>query len=532
MKSAVMSILLSGLLAAAGQNVKVKVRAALYDRDLNLKPVPHLTIKLVPAGSEAQPITIQTNFDGIAEAELPSGKYRVVTDSPIELFDKAYRWELDADLSRPDNTLELSNDNAKATPLAAGRDAHVDELAYHFKRVKDAVVTVWTEQASFDGFVVDPAGLVLTVQGPLEGAAWMAVQLDDRRRLPAVLAASDKQHDVAVIRINPSAVGQITSVQLSTDPDALVEGERVFTIENPGKEKDKKLVTGVLSKADLQELVSDVKTSDVGGPLFNSSGSAVGLIQRSGENFRIRPIALATETLAEAKQQLASSPAPPSRLLPSIPTDQFPAESLSDLGRNRWEKDVYSLKLGDFDIEFVTPVARYETDSERYEQQMRAYNRSKGRMSPPAQPEHKYDAVLLIYALPKTKMPFWENMAQSMGTYNRGPTILRYKTGFLRMQLLCGEKEIEPILPGRGVVGGGESPYVVVPEESSAGRYLYANDAVSPQCGKVTLQVFSTKDPEHPVAKDLDEKVVTRLWQDFEPYRKLQAPPSSVAAPQ
>jgi len=60
---------------------------------------------------------------------------------------------------------------------------------------------------------------------------------------------------------------------------------------------------------------------------------------------------------------------------------------------------------------------------------------------------------------------------------------------------------------------------------------VYPHDAVSPQCGKVTLQIFSTKDPEHPLEKVLDQSLVTRVWQDFEPYRKIQAQPAGAAPP-
>src|SRR5215475_1666739 len=172
MRRIVLGILLVGFVATmcSAQNVKLRVRAALYDRDLNLKPVPRLVVKLVPATPGIQALTVQTNLEGVAETEIQVGNYHVVTDSPVELFDKSYRWEFDVTFSRPENTLELSNDNAKATPLAGARDARVDELVYHYKRVKNAVVRIQTEVVTIDGLIVDSAGLVLTAQHPLEQA--------------------------------------------------------------------------------------------------------------------------------------------------------------------------------------------------------------------------------------------------------------------------------------------------------------------------------------------------------------------------
>src|SRR5271157_4512873 len=44
--------------------VKIKIRAALFDRDLNLKPVPRLIINLTPKVS-GPPQTTQTSLDGV-----------------------------------------------------------------------------------------------------------------------------------------------------------------------------------------------------------------------------------------------------------------------------------------------------------------------------------------------------------------------------------------------------------------------------------------------------------------------------------
>jgi hypothetical protein len=151
--------------------------------------------------------------------------------------------------------------------------------------------------------MVDPAGLVLTVQRPLEQATWLAVQVDDHRRLPAVIAASDKEHDIAVLRINPTASGEIAAAQLSTDPGALIEGERVFTVENPDWQKNRKLITGVISKADAEEIVSDVKIL-YGSALFNSSGNVVGVGQMVEKRTRIQPIAAASGA-AKTRQRAA-----------------------------------------------------------------------------------------------------------------------------------------------------------------------------------------------------------------------------------
>lgn len=509
---------------ATAQNVKVKVRAALYDRDLNLKPVPRLTIKLVPTAPGAQPITLQTSLEGIAEIELPSGSYRVQTEKPVELFDKTYHWDFEASLTRPENSLELSNDNAKTASLAGNRNARVDELAYQYKQVKGSVVTVQTEYTAYDGFILDKSGLILTVARPLEQVTWLAVLIDDQHKLPAVVVATDKVHDLAVLRISPTAETPVISPELSTDPGALIEGERVFLVNNPGRDKERKLQTGVISRADATEIVSDVAIHDAGSPLFNSSGSVVGLTQVSNEKYRLQPIANAKGVIDEAKEKLASTSAPAARLLPTAPSELFPEDQLRAPGRGHWEKDVYSFKTDDFYVEFLTPISRYEISAENYQEELKEYGKHPKGKTAPSEPERKYDAVLMIAVMPKTKAPFWENMGRMN---NR--TIVRYKNGFSKMRLLCGDKEAEPIWPGHVTEGSKQWTYVVLPEESSGGRYIYPFDAISPDCGKVTVQLFSTKAPDRAIEKVLDPSQVQRLWQDFEAFRQLQTKPKQAA---
>lgn len=508
----------------SSDTVHTKVRAAVFDRDLNVKPVPRLVVKFVAMEAPStSPIVVQTNLDGIAEVELPAGKYRVLTDKAIEVLDKAYTWDFETNVDLIHATVELSNDNARIAPLAGGRDARVDELVGQYKRVKDVLVTVWTEHGAADGLVVDASGLVVTVERPLLGSNWLAVQLDDHRKLPATVIASDKQHDVAVLRFNPTAAGQIPAAQLSTDPGALLEGERVFSIENPGKDSDKKMITGVLSKADANQLVTDVKPPYASAVLFNSSGNAVGLAQLSGRDVKFSPIAIVSSTIKEAREKMTATGAPASKLLPTMPTDQYPIESLRAPGRGTWEKDVYSFKAGDFTIELVTPVAQYESDTERYGRALKEYNKHKSRSEPPAEPDHKYRPMLLVAAEPETKTSWGKSFLVSAATNGGGPAIRHYKTGFLKMRLLCGDKEVEPIWPARFVSGDdSRNRSVYVEDEAYNGRYMYPHSAISPQCGKVTLQLFSTKDPDHPSEKVLDERIVSRIWQDFEAYRRLQ----------
>ncbi len=507
--------------------VKIKIRAALFDRDLNLKPVPRLLITLKPTTAGA-PVTAQTTLDGVAEVELPAGAYQLTTDKPAELFGRQYLWDLEVRVTKPDQVIELSNDNAKVTDSAAARGAHVDELAEQFKRVRGSVAMVYTEDAAGDGFLIDLSGLVFTSHFIIEGHKWIAVQFDGGRRVSAEVLMDDEANNVAILRISMDPFKDIFVPPLSLDPGALIEGERVFTIDNSLK-RGKVLSTGVVSKADAKEIVSDVKFTDVASPLFNSSGIFVGYSRVLNKEMHIIPLAVVREDLARAREKLVAASAPaPSRLLPVPPPGDFPVEALLSRHETRFEKEIYAFKLGDFDVDLMTPVADYQYSQERYAEAVNQRMKQKGGAATKVQePEHKYESILRIWAHPQMKLAFWKSWGDNMASNNQAPSTFRPKSSFSRLRLLCGDKEMEPILPGRFAVGTGSNRLVRVDENAFYGAYTYTPDAVSPSCGKVTLEVYSTSQPDKPLVKVLDSTQVNRIWQDFEPYRKLQASSSS-----
>jgi hypothetical protein len=482
------------------EQVTVKIRAALYDRDLNVKPVPHLAVKLTSIDSPSTPpVILKTSLDGLAEDQLPAGKYRVVTEKPVELFDKSHTWDFEVTLTKPVNTIELSNDNARITPLSGAWDARVDELAIQFKRLKGGEVSVWTDRGILQGLIVDKSGLVLTEEKGLEQTAWFSVQIDEQHRVAATMVTSNKDQDLAVLRINPADLTDLVVPQLSTDPGALVEGERVFSVVTSAKEKQ--LVTGVVSKVDATSIVSDVKAA-MGAPLFSSTGSVVGimLLAEDLKSFRTVPIASAA-TIIETARKNTSAAVPAPQLLPMVPTDFFPTESLRSSGRDHLEKEIYNFKTELFEVELLTPVARYEKEKERYAALLKERSRGKGQ-APVAEPEYKYEPVLLISAISQIK--------KGWGSFH-------FKGGFAKMRLMCGDKEVNPIWPARKtqkITGVGTTFH---------GWYWYQADAVSPKCGNITMQFYTLDDPDKPTIKVLDPAIVARIWQDFEPYRASKA---------
>jgi hypothetical protein len=98
---------------------------------------------------------------------------------------------------------------------------------------------------------------------------------------------------------------------------------------------------------------------------------------------------------------------------------------------------------------------------------------------------------------------------------------MKFKTDFLRMELFCGSKLIAPILPGKiAHVIDVRNPFVRATDATYEGLYTYPVDAFSPDCGGVTLKVYSEKQPKEATVKVLDQKTVARVWGDFEGWRQ------------
>lgn len=533
---------------AQAPSVKVKIRAAVYDHDLNLKPVPHLELTFRSLdkdrdkdkdGEKAEPTVLQTTLDGTAEVELAPGLYRVFTSKPVEFQGKSYLWDLQVQLKPPEHVLELSNDNATATDLSGGRGAQVDALAVHFRELKSSVVTVWAQDGHGTGFLVDPAGLIVTNQHVVAGVTYLAAQFDDQRKLTAEVLAEDKQKDVAVLRVNLAGVAGVVVAPIAQGSGALLEGERVFTIGNP-LDEEKVLTTGVVSKVEKDLIISDISISpgNSGGALFNSSGAVVGITAyRTGRSAGaglsgIIPIAEAADVLAAARTKAASTAPPSPRLLPVPPPLKYPADALRAVGNKPWARDTYYFKLGDFGVEIITPVTRYELAMERASHAEKERQKRAKKSGAPADEEHqptdyeaKYDSVVSVNISPMLKQDFWKSMA------SQGQVVMRFKSDFLKMRLLCGSDEIEPIIPGRYPLAinmqGGR---VRVDDASYEGSYTYPPTAISPTCKQVSVEVYLSKEPDKPLVKVLDPNTVNQVWSDFDAFRKAleagaKAPP-------
>jgi len=530
------SLLFSPGVGAAPQTapVNVKVRVLLVDKDLNQKPVPFYLIYFRNLGTADAPTALKTDLDGKAERQLPPGHYSISSPKPVELGGKRYSWNLEIQITGAEQRIDLTNDNAKtedlpSTASATGENksssgAAGGELTALFDRLKNSVVAIHSESGKGSGFLVDSTGLVVTNNHVVDSSSYLAVQFDDKRKVPARLVTSNADKDLAVIRFDPAAFPEGVVAPLLSNEAALhlAVGQRVFTIGNPlGREKA--LTTGVVSKIERDSINSDININpgNSGGPLFTLDGQVAGITTSVLRNLAsIVPVELVRPLVEQARKDIVSQAPPAPVLLPVEPTDYFPPDALRELlKQEKLDTKPYFFDAGEFQVGLITPPMNYFL---RHEQEMAAARKAAKRSGgdaatakPPSsalEDAQDYRPVLLVRVRPKFRAFFK----------------VRFKNGFVRMRLLCGGKELTPILPGRSEFDLYDQRERKV-DTAFQGIYEYQADAVTPACGNVVLEIYSEKDPNTPESKPIDAATVERVWIDFDAFR--QAHPASSPAP-
>lgn len=544
------------------QPSRVNVRAVLVDKDLNQKPVPHLALQLVPeAGDPGSPSEAKTDFDGKAEFQVRPGKCRLATPQGVDFQGRHYIWDLEIDVSEKSASVDLSNDNARAAdPAAAEPTRKVDDLTLMFQKYQKSVVTVWSEIGSGTGFIVDSAGLILTNQHVIGPSELNSVQFDSKHKVTAKVLAFDAERDVAVLYADIDAFPGATAAPIAAarpGRELAVEGERVFTIGSPLGLK-KIITSGIVSKVEARAIISDVNINhgNSGGPLFNSLGEVIGItafLVPGGNGPGVAAVIRvdqASPVLEQARKKMKDASLPSARLLPVEPSDPYPIGSFKEMAKpEKLDTKPYVFTEGGFDVALGTPALEYalrtETGRAAMEQkEKRTRKRSEfGSSQPkfePLQDLHEwaeytgeYKPVLLVQAAPQLRETFISALGREIAPQAElfglgGAPRMKFKTDFYRMKLLCAGKEIEPIQPGKvATVVNAHNSFINVTDATYVGIYSYPPDAVAPSCGKVTLQLFSEKDPGKSESKDLDQRTIDRIWNDFRPYLAAHAMASS-----
>jgi serine protease Do len=170
---------------------------------------------------------------------------------------------------------------ADAAPLPqAPEGSPLDDF---FKNFTDRGNTPRRVQSLGSGFIIDPAGYVVTNNHVIDGADEITVILSDGTSLPATLVGKDDKTDLAVLKVN--AKKPLTVAKFG-DSDKARVGDLVMAIGDPFG-VGVTVTTGIVSARnrdinsgpydDFIQTDAPINRGNSGGPLFNMDGEVIGI---------------------------------------------------------------------------------------------------------------------------------------------------------------------------------------------------------------------------------------------------------------
>ncbi len=133
------------------------------------------------------------------------------------------------------------------------------------------------------GFIIDPAGYIVTNQHVIQDAEEITVILQDNTNLPATVVGSDKKTDLAVLKIESK---KALPALIFGDSDKARVGDWILAIGNPFG-LGGTVTAGILSARardinsgpydDYLQTDAPINRGNSGGPMFNMNGEVIGV---------------------------------------------------------------------------------------------------------------------------------------------------------------------------------------------------------------------------------------------------------------
>jgi S1-C subfamily serine protease len=505
--------------AIAGQTLAVlHIRGVLTEATGQPRPLARHALLITDDPPTRETRRIVTSIDGTADVRLRPGRYVVESDQPIALQGKAYRWRQTVDIvAGSDSTLELTVANAVVEPIAPGTtDADAPlatDTSLLLRQWLDSVVELWTPTAHGSGFLVDAAGLIATSQRVIGDSTSVEVQISRSIKVAGTVLEADAQRDIAIVRIDPSAMTAMKPVPLACPGgtvSALTREQEIFTLAAPLRQ-EKGWTPGAVSRTDARGITADLSLAmgGEGGPVFTASGNLVGLTTLPGEReeprrgvTRVARIDGACELVAAAATKAKETPAPSGAHLPVEPTMPAPVATFKDVVKKRAGSLLpYQMAAAEFDVAFITPILNFAAQSQP-NQNFSNWSDYVAEIPP----------VLFVRVTPKMAETFWSKVARG-AAYTQGmtlPALKRLKSGFDRLQAFCGRTEVTPIHPFKLELRVSDT------EAMYEGLYAFDPAALGPGCSSVTLVLYSEKEPAKADTRVIDPTILQQIRRDFD----------------
>ena len=175
----------------------------------------------------------------------------------------------------------MVNTDAQQSPQAPNfpEGSPFGEMFKHFFQHQQNV----PERAMGSGFIIDPAGYIVTNNHVIDGAHKISVTLDNGVSYPAKVVGRDKKTDLALLKVD--AGSQLPYVAWGNS-DAEQVGDWVVAVGNPFG-LGGTVTAGIVSAHgrnidegpydDFLQIDAPINPGNSGGPLFNQSGQVIGI---------------------------------------------------------------------------------------------------------------------------------------------------------------------------------------------------------------------------------------------------------------
>lgn len=526
-------------LSAQSERGTLRIKVTLADAAHAPTPIRRHALLLSDEPPSAEPRQIFTTADGTVVVTLRPGSYVVESDQPAVFDGRAYVWRQVVEIAAGrEVSLNLTADNAEIVPLElisspAAASGYRDDSV--FSKYQDSVVAVWSPTARASGFVVDSRGLIATDGRAVGTATVVEVQFTASLKVPARVLLFERSRDVAILHVDPTLVAARAALPVACPPSqtpSLDAGQAIATITVPHG-GDKELVHGEVTALQPRRVGTDVRVpfGGSGAPVFNDAGTVVGLTSLSVEpDSRTDSAAVVRsvficEALAASIPMISGAQPPAANRLPVEPVQPYPPAALEMIGRGAsTNAPVPVMSSANFDVAFLTPPMLHRA------REKAGWTGVQTGRSPEAEARlgrltefsawsdyfNSLPAVLIVRVTPKMVEGFWKRLGREAARTQGAdlPPFKDFKTSFARMRATCGGVEITPIHPF--VLEHQVSEKNVIRE----GLYVFDPDSFGPQCGTVTLSLYSEAQPQRADTLTPSPAVIEKIWTDFAPSRR------------
>lgn len=238
-----------------------------------------------------------------------------------------------------------------------------------FENSKAGVVSVFTGANYGSGFLIDDAGLILTsCESIKDGTKNLRVKFGPDQVVAGKVIINDRDHDIAVIRVNLKNIHSFKSLPLGKENvESAKTDERVVFLGLSKKSSEKTMTASTVRMMEKEAILVRGKADPfgLGGPLMNLDGEVIGIstvVANMPGHPAATPISVAGKDIQDAKVDAAKLEAPSADLLPDMPATPFNVSELlkdnPDFLKNRKQND-YNFGSSYFSVSVFTPVQGY-----------------------------------------------------------------------------------------------------------------------------------------------------------------------------